>query len=333
MSSGGTPVSLSIPFASEDFNEISAATAEELARVINADPDAQTNGIVASAVDGALVLQTAGGGAGASFTIDGGAAADNLGWTGLVGVAIDGQDNAVDVRLGGVFQGDADTTYTFRPNMDGVIGTTAGLTVEVLNEKGELVAELDVGPGYVPGTELSVADGVTVTFGLGELSASHGDLFASDMVADSDSTDVLVALGLNGLFEGSNASDIEVNPEIARDPGRLASAIENASGDNSLLLELLNVQDDRVEGLENASIGAFYNDIVSDLGFEVASAQSALGANGAVLQSLEERRSSISGVNVDEELVDLVAFEQAFQAAAQYINTINQLGDEILALL
>ena len=49
---GGTPVPLQIDFAAGDFVEISQATAEEVAAVVNADPDAQANGIVAHAVAG-----------------------------------------------------------------------------------------------------------------------------------------------------------------------------------------------------------------------------------------------------------------------------------------
>ena len=51
------------------------------------------------------------------------------------------------------------------------------------------------------------------------------------------------------------------------------------------------------------------------------------------MQSLELRREQVSGVNVDEELVDLLQFEQAFEAASRYINTLNQLNDELLNLL
>jgi len=41
----------------------------------------------------------------------------------------------------------------------------------------------------------------------------------------------------------------------------------------------------------------------------------------------------VSGVNVDEELVDMVKYEQAFQAASQFINVINDLQGELLNLL
>jgi flagellar hook-associated protein 1 FlgK len=62
-------------------------------------------------------------------------------------------------------------------------------------------------------------------------------------------------------------------------------------------------------------------------------ADSAQAAGEAVMQSLEQRQAAVAGVNVDEELVDLVAYEQAFAAAAQYISVVNQLNEELLSIL
>lgn len=333
VTSAGAPVALSIAFAQSDFREISAATAEEVAAAINADPGAQANGLVAVAVDGQLFLQTLAEGADAGFSIDGGAAAGALGWTSVVGTPIQGQDNSVDVQLTGAYSGAADDRLVFRPNMDGVIGTTDGLQVDVFDQDGNRVATLDVGAGYVPGTALEVGDGLKVSFGLGELSATHADAFSVDLVADSDSTDLLVALGLNTLFAGSSAADIALREDIADDPSLLAISLSGEDGDGSVLLDLLEVESTKAAGLGNTTVGRFWGDLVGDLGFEASLADSALASNDAVLQSLEQRQASISGVNVDEELVDLVAYEQSFAAAAQYISVVNQLGDEILNLI
>jgi flagellar hook-associated protein FlgK len=331
--SGGTPVALQITISAADFREISAATAEELAAVVNADPSAQANGLHASAVDGRFFLQALSEGPEASFTLTGGTALGALGWSGLAGAPVQGQANAVEARLSGVYTGDGDQRFVFRPNMDGTIGTTDGLQVEVFDRAGTLVATLDVGSSYVPGTELAIGDGISVRFGLGELSATHGDTLAVGLVADSDSSDVLVALGLNALLAGSDASDIGLSEELAADPTRLAVSLTGEAGDGSLLLELLEIEQRNTAGLEGASLGRFWGDMVGDLGFDAARTESALAANDAVLQTLEQRRQAISGVNVDEELVDLVAYEQSFAAAAQYISVVNQLGDEILNLI
>ena len=331
--SGGAPVALAMTFSAADFAEISSATAEEIAAVVNDDPAMRANGMVASAVDGRLFLQTQSGGSNASFTLNGGTAIGALGWNGVLDAAVTGQDNGVDVRISGNYAGEADERFVFRPLSDGTVGTTDGLQVEVLDRAGNHVTTLDVGAGYVPGTSLEVADGVQVTFGLGELSATHGDLFTLDAVVDSDTTDVLVALGLNTLFTGSNAGDIEVRAEFEEDPDALAFSLSGELGDGVLLLDLLDVERQSAQGLDGATVGRFWGDLVGDVGFEAAMADGALSSGEAVLDSLVQRQASISGVNVDEELVDLVAYEQSFAAAAQYLSVVNQLGEEILNLL
>ena len=333
VSNGGTPVALSLTFAAAAFQDISAATADEIAAVINADPTAQAGGLRASAVDGRLFLQTASQGTASAFTLTGGTAVSALGWSGFVGASIQGQANAVDVRLAGAYTGASDERFTFRPTGDGTIGTTAGLAVEVFDRAGNLVSTLDVGAGYVPGTELELGQGLRVRFGLGELSATHGDAFAALAVADSDSADVLVALGLNTLLSGSGAGDIAVRADLLDDPAQLAVSLTGEDGDGGLLLELLGVEKRASSALGGATVGRFWGDLAGDIGFEAAMADSAFAAGEAVMQSLEQRQASISGVNVDEELVDLIAYEQSFAAAAQYLSVVNQLGEELLSLL
>ncbi len=329
----GTPVAFTLTLDAADFDEISAATAEELAAAINADPQAQARGLQASALEGRLFVQTASSGPSASLTLDGGSAVAALGWSTLAGTPVVGHANAVDVRLSGAYSGDTDERYVFRPTGDGTIGTTDGLQVEVFDRAGNRVTTLDVGAGYLPGTELEVAAGVRVSFGLGELSATHGDAFAADAVADPDSSDVLVALGLNTLFLGSGAADIAVRDDIAADPSRLAVSLTGEAGDGGLLLELLGIERTDTSALDGTSIGGFWGDLASDVGFEAALADSALASSQAVLETLEQRQASISGVNVDEELVDLLAYEQSFAAAAQYLTVVNQLGEELLSLI
>ena len=330
---GGLPVTFSMSFAQADFAEISQATAEEIADVINADPKALTNGIRAVAVNDSLVLQSAGEGATTSFAVSGGTSVAALGWTGLVGSTVFGHNNSVDPKISGAYTGTTEGSFSFQPNMDGTIGTTVGLVIDVFDQKGDFVTSLNVGDGYAPGTQLLVADGVSVEFGLGDLSATHGDVFTLDLVPDSDTADILVALGLNGFFEGSSAGDIAVRQDIAFDPDLIASSVSGASGDTQALVALLEVKDAPQSELGGASIGQFYGEIIGELGFQAASTSDALIANGAVTESLLYRRDQISGVDVDEELVDLIAFEQSFQAAARFISVVSQLNDELLALI
>ncbi len=327
----GTPVS--IVFQGSDFADIANASAEEIAAVIGADPLAQANGITASVVAGRLLVQSVGSGTGASFGLTGGTAAGALGWTGLVGSTVTGHANAVSVAISGSYSGGTNQAWTFRAAQDGAIGTTPGLTVDVVDGSGKLVATLDVGAGYVPGSPLAVTDGISVSFGLGEISAAHNDVFALDVLHESDTAGVLAAAGLASFFTGTTASDIAVAAGIELDPTRIASSLSGAPGDNGGLLALIDVQGLALGELGGASLGESYGDLIGRLGFEVASTAGSLDANEALMQSLELRQEQVSGVNVDEELVDLLRFEQAFQAASRYIDVLNQLNDDLLDLL
>ncbi|MFT5689935.1 MAG: flagellar hook-associated protein 1 FlgK, partial [Planctomycetota bacterium] len=252
---------------------------------------------------------------------------------GLVGSTVSGHDRAVTVTASGSFTGSIDEQFTFRPTTDGTIGTTDNLFVEVFDSKGAAVGTFDVGNGYEPGSELEIAGGIFVSFGLGELSATNRDSFQIDAVADSDTAGLLVGAGLNSLFTGTDALDIAVRSDLESDPGLLAASQTGADADTGLLLRLLDVEDAGVRDLGDESLGSYYGGLVGDLGFQTATTLSALESNELLISSLEQRRDQISGVNVDEELVDLVRYEQAFAAAAQFMQTVNQLGDELLNLL
>ena len=327
----GPSGAFSVTLDAADFDNIGQASADELAAALNADPGMQTNGLRASAVDGRLVLQTQGSGPSASFTVSGGSAIGALGIA--AGTSVSGRELAVEVATHGTYTGNANERYTFTPTVDGTIGTTPGLAVEVRDSKGVLVTTLEVGEGYQPGDELEVANGIRVSFGFGDVSATNGERFGLDAMADSDSADVLVALGLNAFFVGTGAADIAVRQDILDDPSRLSASKSGAPGDNGALLRMLDLQNGGAAGLGGQSLNAFYSEMVTSLGSDTAATNSALATETFLMDGLLQRRDQVSGVNVDEELVNMIQFEQTYQAAARYIQVVSRIGEELLALI
>ena len=55
--------------------------------------------------------------------------------------------------------------------------------------------------------------------------------------------------------------------------------------------------------------------------------------NDAILAALQTQKESISGVNLDEEAIQLLKFERAYQAAARYVVTVDRLLAELLSLV
>jgi flagellar hook-associated protein 1 FlgK len=327
MTGAGGPFTITLD--PTDFESVGEATPDELADLLNADPGMAASNLQATVVGGRMAIQTLGEGSAESFQITGGTALAALG---LQAGTFTGRDLAVEVTLSGEYSGKANEQWTFEPIGDGVIGTTPGLEVAVRDSLGALVARLDVGSGYSPGNDLAISDGVSVSFSVGEIRQSNGDALSTDMIADSDTSDILVALGLNGFLVGDDASTIDLREDIRNDPRLIAASSTGAVGDSGALLDIIAVQTNDVDELDG-TLGEFYGTVVGNIGFDISSASSAQEIEEFLLTSLEAQREEVSGVNVDEELVKMIQYEQAYSAAAQFLQVVTQMNDQILALV
>ena len=319
---GGT-VSTLVTLNVGDFRDVGNATAAELATAINRQLD--PNG-AAHDVGGRLVLQGAQAGNSAVLSLAAVGPGNALAELGLPTATANGRAYAMDVAIGGAYTGSTNRQFTFVPEGDGTIGMTQDLRMQVFDETGNLVTTLDVGYGYEPGEPIAVADGITVSFGAGVVSATQGQAFAVDALADSDTTDALVALGLNSFFLGSSAADITVNPE------RLAAGISAAASDAGNLARLASLRQVDLDALDGTSIEDFWSNLVGDVGFDVAAAQTTLGSQESLLAQLQAERESISGVNIDEEMVDMMRFQQSYEAAARFLSVAQEMTDTLINL-
>ena len=324
-----SPRSTNVTLDATDFANPAAASTDELVAAINADLGGNAT---ASNVNGRLVITSTSSGADAQLAFNdmaGGTAVSALGLPTTVAM---GQSSAVDVRVSGAYTGSENDQYSFYAVGDGQVGVTAGLMVSVYDRAGALVATLDVGDSYEPGTDLEVGNGVKVSFGPGRIQSSTGQAFALDTLADSDTSDILVALGINSFFQGSGAADIAVNPELRANVDALAAGIGSAEGDAGNLIRLLDLREAEVDDLDANTIEDFWADVIGDVGFETAGAEDTLSAQDLLLQRLEAERESVSGVNLDEEMLDMVRFQQSFDAAARFLSTVQELTDTLINL-
>lgn len=147
-----------------------------------------------------------------------------------------------------------------------------------------------------------------------------------------DSTYALAALGLNTFFAGSDASDITLAAGVADAPQRLAASTSGLIGDGSNAGKLSAVLEATVTGLGGATMGDFYNASVGTHAVASAAANNALQATDAILSSLEAQRESVSGVNLDEEAIRMVTYQRAFEGAARYVNTVNEMLQTLLSI-
>lgn len=229
--------------------------------------------------------------------------------------------------VSGIYSGLSNDVYTFTALGTGTIGTTPGLQVEVRDSGGSLVATLDVGSTYTAGNTLEVANGVSLSLSGGTISI--GNNFSLDVINDPDSTDLLAALGINTFFSGADASDIVVSTDVSNDVSLIAAS-SGEVGNNTNALRMAALQDD-TSAINNTSFADYLHQIASALGEEASNAYKSEESYSVLETSLENRKDEISGVSVDEELVNLVRFQQAYQASAKYISIVNELTNKLLS--
>jgi flagellar hook-associated protein 1 FlgK len=138
--------------------------------------------------------------------------------------------------------------------------------------------------------------------------------------------------GLN-FFSGSGAADISVDGAIEADVDLIAASATaaGAPGDESNAIAMANLQNSVTVG--GTTFDDYYNSIINDVGSDVFQATTYNNHQQSMLSSLESHREEVSGVSLDEEMVNLLKFQHAYQAAAKLVTTVDDLLQTVMDMI
>ena len=135
------------------------------------------------------------------------------------------------------------------------------------------------------------------------------------------------------FFTGTGASDIAVDSAISSNINTIAASGDGTPGDNSVALALAGVLNEKLLNGNSVSPAQFYNGLVSQIGSAVAAADNTSSSQELVLSQLENQRSSVSGVSLDEEMTNMIKFQRSYDAAAKLVTTANDMFQTILNMV
>jgi flagellar hook-associated protein 1 FlgK len=116
------------------------------------------------------------------------------------------------------------------------------------------------------------------------------------------------------------AADIKM---AITDPTLIAASSDGTAGSNGNLANLSAVQTTALPAGETP--GDAYASLVYQVGSLTSSANAESTATTASLAQLNTQLSSVSGVSIDEESANLITYQQAYEAAARVVSTIQEL--------
>lgn len=235
----------------------------------------------------------------------------------LVPVAtVENSNGSVDVTLGGhaLVTGTTADTLTATPTGPGGLWEVrfASDSVVVSATSGRLKGLLDVRDGNIPSYRASL------------------DTLANTLITAVNGLHT-TGYGLDGVtgrpfFAGTDAATIAVDPTISADPRRVAAAdAPNEASNNAVALALAQLRHTMSPPPESA-----YSALITGLGTDARGTQ-ALAENQALLvQHIERRRQVVSGVSLDEETVNLLRYQRAYEAAARLITANDEMLDKLI---
>ncbi|HEY1790731.1 MAG TPA: flagellar hook-associated protein FlgK [Verrucomicrobiae bacterium] len=232
-----------------------------------------------------------------------------------------GANGAVNVSIGGqtLVSGNqvSETLQTYDPGNGNLLVQTSG-GVPLTLTGGSMQGTIDARDGTLASLQSSI------------------NTLASSLITEVNSV-YTTGYGLNGttganFFYGSDAASISVNTGLANDPSSFQAAASASTNDNTVALELANLADAPQSSLQNETFGDSFDQTVGTFGDSLQTANDQVGNQTAVTSMLTNQQSSISGVSLDQEMTNLLSFQQAYEASAELVTTVNQMLGDTLAM-
>ena len=243
---------------------------------------------------------------------------------------------------GDVFTISTDDTGTPQVQAPGDWGWTLSSFADAFNQAADAVAGGGPGSGYV---QASVSTQHELVF---TPRSGYAYAFSDDQVQDSG---VAAALGFNTFFTGGSATDIAVN-SVLEDTDHIAAAQidgitgEYGVGDNRAAVAIADIQYMSRElaqwsydrsgvdrsGVTHNTLEGYYQGMIGAMGVTSAGIARNAEFSQVMVDKIQEQRDALSGVNLDEEMINLMKYQHAFAVASKLLTTADEMLQTLLSV-
>jgi flagellar hook-associated protein 1 len=148
----------------------------------------------------------------------------------------------------------------------------------------------------------------------------------------TDTSGTLAALGINTFFTGSQAGSIGVNSTLQHDSTKFAASSKGIGTDTTNAQTLAGFLTLPLSTQSGATVQSLYNSITTTITQASASATASANAADTLQSTLASKQTAVSGVNIDEEVINMMNYQQAYQASAKYVSTLDSLLQMLVKL-
>jgi len=155
---------------------------------------------------------------------------------------------------------------------------------------------------------------------------------------EDNGTNFAGAVGMSAFLEGNNASNIGVVAKYKEDSSSMNAYGAPIDGNNNVANDMVQMQYDKFDfnrannTTVNDTIEGFYRFTTTQIATDAENAGRNYDTSTALFNTVNAEFQSISGVNVDEELTDLMKYQASYGANAKVITTIDEMLNTLLGI-
>jgi flagellar hook-associated protein 1 FlgK len=131
----------------------------------------------------------------------------------------------------------------------------------------------------------------------------------------------------------SGAIDFSVTQAILANSNAIATGPTGNAGDGATALAVSKLTSTPIAGLGAKSFGDYYTGMVGAVGTDAQYYTNAESTQTAVVQQISNQQQSVSGVNVDEEMSNMLKYQRSYEAAAKALSIFDQSTENLLQMI
>lgn len=236
----------------------------------------------------------------------------------------------------------------YRAQFDALAQTIATGPTEVILPVGVVVPEGTViGTTTYTGTVAARTLAAPVTITVNGMNGLHqlGYMYKNGTVT----TGGLFFVAKDGA-SAITAENFSLNPDIAKDIEQIAASMRTyvdqtdntekvVNGNNTMALLIAGLRDQKFNfdptltgtvAINSGTLNEFFTAVVAELGIQTQEAIRQSNNQRILVDQIESRRQSVSGVSLDEETANMIKFQHAYNAAARSLTTFDEMLDKVI---
>jgi flagellar hook-associated protein FlgK len=255
----------------------------------------------------------------------------------LAGAGVNADQAPPIIRISGLYTSSTNQDYTCTvqttpPSGTNAVGTGV-MNLIVRDGSGVQVASVNIGQGYEAGTEINLDNGIKVSLGANGISPGYlndDEVFTISALNNSDTSGFLASVGINCFFSGNDAMSLALNSDIVQSSRNIAVRGQSGNSNAAAIAGLGQVKLDDLGGLTTKD---YYRNMTVDVGNQISFTQLQYDNSNGIYRSLEKQRDEVSGVDINDQAMQMMIYERMFQAMSKYLNTISSSLETMMKIV